>query len=327
LQKRFVWLGKFVNIMIYSENEAIQFLVNHLEDDEKDTSAHWKKFHKKFTVGKDLDISGIMGFGGNAKEYKGIEKWVHRILQRKYRKMGNEFSSFKSIDSIASDMTRSQGRAYDLDVLRQTLALSFLMEKASGMGGIKDRTVTVIGDGFASMSLLLLLSGFAKKIILINLSKTLLVDLLYFQKNVQGNSSKSFALITEESDIQLIQKYDLVALQASNHELLTSFPIDLFINIASMQEMNPETISSYFKDFRQVAKQRDTYFYCCNRIEKSFPDGIKVKFSEYPWNDSDQILTDELCPWHQEYYTIFPPMYHRYDGPHKHRLIKVAGVD
>jgi hypothetical protein len=25
------------------------------------------------------------------------------------------------------------------------------------------------------------------------------------------------------------------------------------------------------------------------------------KFNEYPWQASDQVLVDELCPWHQKY--------------------------
>jgi hypothetical protein len=93
-----------------------------------------------------------------------------------------------------------------------------------------------------------------------------------------------------------------------------------------MQEMNPETISCYFQDFREVAKKRESYFYCCNRVEKYLPDGTTVKFSKYPWDVNDEILVDELCPWHQEYYSILPPMYHLYDGPHQHRFIKISGV-
>ena len=88
--------------------------------------------------------------------------------------------------------------------------------------------------------------------------------------------------------------------------------------------MNPEIIASYFQDFREVAKKKDVYFYCCNRIEKTFPDGTKAKFFDYPWSKSDEIILDEFCPWHQEYYSVFPPMYRKYDGLHQHRFIKVS---
>lgn len=93
-----------------------------------------------------------------------------------------------------------------------------------------------------------------------------------------------------------------------------------------MQEMNPDPIAGYFDDMREVAKHQDSFFYCCNRIEKTFPDGTTVRFKEYPWSDSDQVIVDELCPWHQEFYSIKPPFYHPYDGPIQHRLIKISEV-
>ncbi|PJE00526.1 MAG: sugar O-methyltransferase [Leptospira sp.] len=312
--------------MIFSSKDAIYYLVNHLDQDDPATSSHWRKYHKDFKVADNLDISGIIGFGGNSKQYKGLKKWIHLGFQARYRVLGKVFSYFNDIDAIALKMTQMQGRAYDLDVLRQTLSLSFLMDNLKWNPlDTKDKTVAVIGDGFASMSLLLLLSGFAKKVILVNLSKTLLVDLILLNKYFDQDSSKTFTLITNKEDIPHTENADLVAIQATNHELLRSFPIDLFINIASMQEMNPDTISSYFSDFRVVANKRDSYFYCCNRIEKTFPEGTTVRFNNYPWKDSDIILLDELCPWHQQYYSIIPPFYHPYDGPIQHRFVKLSG--
>ncbi len=310
--------------MIYTENKAIEFLINNLDADDTATSSHWKKYHKDFSVGKDFDISGIVGFGGNSKKFRGIYKLAHIIFQNRYRRLGKDYSNFELIDSKASEMTKLQKRAYDLDVLRQTLTLSLLMNHFNEVGGGIGRSVAVIGDGFASLSLLLLMSGFAKKVVLVNLSKTLLVDLLYFQKYNNKNRLASFVLVTEKEDSNKVKDFDLIAIQASNHEFLKFFPIDIFINIASMQEMNPEVISGYFDDMREVAKRQDSFFYCCNRIEKTFPDGTTVRFRDYPWSSLDQVIIDELCPWHQKYYSLKPPFYHPYDGPIQHRLIKIA---
>ncbi|MCZ8344725.1 MAG: putative sugar O-methyltransferase [Leptospira sp.] len=311
--------------MIYPENQAIQYLVNHLEDDASATSSHWQKYHRDFKVGEELDISGIIGFGGFSTEYTGLRKWAHRILQSKFRKFGYASPGFFSVDIIAAEMTKIQNRGYDLDVLRQSLTLSFLMNKLENQNWFsKDRTVAVIGDGFCSMSLLLLLTGFAKKVVLVNLSKTLLVDLIFLKKYIDRKSGLSFALIQESPNNTEENSFDLVALQATRHEIIQSMPIDLFINIASMQEMDIDVISAYFQDMREVAKKQDSYFYCCNRIEKTFPDGTTVRFGDYPWSNLDQVIVDELCPWHQKYYSLKPPFYHPYDGPIQHRLIKIG---
>jgi hypothetical protein len=98
-------------------------------------------------------------------------------------------------------------------------------------------------------------------------------------------------------------------------------PIDMVINIASMQEMDPPIVSSYFDNIRALSRVRKLLFYCCNRQEKKLPDGTISRFADYPWGDDDQIIVDSLCPWHQNYYSIIPPFYRAYDGPHSHRLI------
>jgi hypothetical protein len=66
------------------------------------------------------------------------------------------------------------------------------------------------------------------------------------------------------------------------------------------------------------------YFYCCNRLEKTLPDGTITRFRNYPWKDDDKIIVDELCPWHQYYYSASFPFYHQYDGPVQHRLALMA---
>ena len=112
----------------------------------------------------------------------------------------------------------------------------------------------------------------------------------------------------------------MIAIQAMDHELLRLCPVDLALNIASMQEMDTPVISAYFEDLRAIASQRQLASYCCNREENRLPDGTVTRFSEYPWNSSDKITVDELCPWHQQYYVFRIPAYRLYDGPIRHRL-------
>ena len=49
-------------------------------------------------------------------------------------------------------------------------------------------------------------------------------------------------------------------------------------------------------------------------------DGEKIKFKNYNFEFDDQILENELCPWHQYFYMKYPPFFKKYDGPTRHQL-------
>ena len=77
----------------------------------------------------------------------------------------------------------------------------------------------------------------------------------------------------------------LIAIQAKNLELLELLNFQLAINIASMQEMHPDVVSSHFSDLGSpgsLGLRERKWFYCCNRETKILPDGIIVNFKEYP---------------------------------------------
>ena len=111
----------------------------------------------------------------------------------------------------------------------------------------------------------------------------------------------------------------LIALRADDVSLLKGAPIDLAINIASMQEMTEPVIAKYYDMMRRTASDRIA-FYCCNRIQKQHYDGPGPKFSDYPWRDGDDIIGEGLSPWHQIYYSAKPPFWHYRWG--KHRRVK-----
>ena len=118
--------------------------------------------------------------------------------------------------------------------------------------------------------------------------------------------------------------FRVIAFQAKHQSLLRDCPIDLAININSMQEMNHTDTDSYFDHLHTIANDRELFFYCCNREEKILPDGTCTKFFEYPWQDNDQIYVNELCPWGQLYYSFKPLFYHKFDGPIWHRFVKFS---
>lgn len=313
--------------MSYRGRAAIGFLRTALGDEDRAASSHWRHFHKDFELHDNGAITGLAGFGGCSKRYRGVRFFSHRVLQRRYRAMAMGFNSFGKLDRLALSITKKQERAYDLDVLRQTITLAFLSHHLAGL--TRNSVVAVIGDGFASMTTLLLASEFAKCVILVNLNRTLLVDLLFFEKWASYEPiSHDVNLVVDgegaESFLNSERQQGVVAIQASNHALLSQFPIDLAINMVSMQEMDPPVIADYFADMRAVDTNTALPFYCCNREEKRLPDGTITRFTDYPWRDEDQVLIDELCPWNQQYYSVTPPFYRPYDGAVRHRLVRLA---
>ena len=54
-----------------------------------------------------------------------------------------------------------------------------------------------------------------------------------------------------------------------------------------MQEMTQQTIDSCFTWMRSQ-KSKSTYFYCCNRVSKTLPDGDTLEFEKYGWRESDK---------------------------------------
>ena len=304
--------------MYYFGTDAIDILSKKIDKTDPAESSHWKKYHKNFKY-NDGVLTGIQGFGGSQSPYSGLKKTLHYLFQKRYRNLGEQYDKFKFIDLKAKQITFKQRRAYDLDVLRQTLSVAMLSSYENVLGN--ENKVLIIGDGFGSLSSILLASNLSNQIILVNLTKTLLVDLIYLKKWMgETKFDNSVVLIDSEKDVKSIQSSkSIVAIEASKHKIIRNFKIDTAISIASMQEMNPSMVESYFKDLSYISKKK-LYFYCCNREEKILPDSTISRLEDYPWNKGDSIILDELCPWHQNYYTIFPPMYKKYDGPHRHQL-------
>jgi hypothetical protein len=184
------------------------------------------------------------------------------------------------------------------------------------------------------MASLLLASNSASRVILVNLNKTLLVDLFYLRLWMGDDLfAANVDLVTsvDELNCALEKQVDssdgigrVIAIRAVDQALIQNSPIDLAINIASMQEMDPPVIAEYFESLRKSSLKEKLYFYCCNRKEKTLPDGTVTRFFDYPWLTHDQVIIDELCPWYQQYYSFKPPFFRPFDGPIWHRLAVMA---
>ncbi len=236
--------------------------------------------------------------------------------------MGSAFRAFPDIDRVADAITARQGRAYDLDVLRQTITLALLMEAVPD-AFYNRRIVLVIGDGFGTLTSLMLAIDKTIRVALINLTQTLLADLVMLR---QGVPDAGVALVENAAAFRTAfadPALRVIALRADHKALLHEIPLALAVNIASMQEMRPDTIAAYFDLMRRLTTVA-LPFYFCNREEKHLPGGEISRFADYPWQSDDHVIIDEPCPWHQHFYKFRPPFFCPYHGPHRHRLAWLA---
>lgn len=276
------------------------------------TSSHWKKYAALTTVVREKDGSyNLSGSGfGNFVPGNSLRALKHFLPNARSRLLINEFNVNNRIRSAGFNVARKSGREIDFDCVKQILTVD-LLQKHGVFNELK--TVVVIGDGYGYMTALLRTILPEALIICVNLGRVLFFDVFYAEKNFPY----------EECSLNSIENdHRLIFWEAENCEALKSLSVDLFINIASMQEMDMAVIGNYFKLMRA-----DTggcgYFYCCNRVRKTLPDGTVISFDEYPWNRNDKIIFDELCPWYQRFPILFPPFWEFFDGSLKHKLVKL----
>lgn len=278
------------------------------------TSSHWKKFgqyqtvkSKKVSKIEDIKLSGY-GFG-DFKE-RNLLNIVKNLPTYFYLKTKIYPLCDKNLLRIALNNSKKSNQLMSHDAARMVLTLDLLVRN---LPDLKNKKIVVIGDGYARLGTLIKGTFPDSKITYVNLGRTLLFDLVFSkrcfpQATVKILNSQSNA----DADFNFIEAEEIANLKVKG---------DLFINIASMQEMNYEQINQYF----EIIKKQDigTYFYCCNRELKVLPDGSVIEFSKYPW-DGLEIRMIEACPWHQEFPMNRPPFKGNYDGLILHSISKVV---
>lgn len=299
--------------MIFYGEDAIAELAKLAREKDRTSSSFWDLYHTGFNY-KDGSFTGLQGFGGSRPPGTALHRLGHWLLQTPYRRHGRAFERFAECAGIAKGIAARQNREFDVDILRHALTASLLLARLpkEAFSGL----IAVIGDGFGTLTSILLEALPDSRIVAVNLTKTLLVDAVYIRK---ASPRVEQALITSAGggvDARVL------LVRADDSALLSSLPVTLAVNVASMQEMDPPVIAAYFARLRETPSA-ETWFYCCNREEKQLPDGTIVRFDAYPWRPADRITLDELCPWHQTYYRPLPPFYRPYDGPVRHRLVKL----
>lgn len=313
--------------------EAILEVARHSDKVDDGASSHWRLDDpgrgdhplKNDPFSLTYGAEGFRSIGpiGAISHKTGLaHRAAHRLLQLPSRTLGRTFKEFRNIDRNAASIAARQGRIYDKDLLRHSLTLALLREHLD-LASERD-PIAVIGDGFANMTSLVLANLPLSRVILVNLTKTLLVDLAFVFK---AFPEAGIALVRNAGEMNEAMARDdirIIAVGADDAELLAGVPIVLGINILSMMEMDPPVTKMYFDVLRKCPRAR-TAFYCCNRVEKRLPDGTITRFFDYPWDRDDEILVDEPTPWDKYAYRGKPPFYYK-GGTTHHRLVRLKKV-
>tara|TARA_B100000959_G_C14853505_1_gene571159 strand:- start:184 stop:1044 length:861 start_codon:yes stop_codon:yes gene_type:complete len=282
------------------DEQTINKLINNIKETNLNKSSHWKKH---LPDGSDyLNQFEHLGFGMFTK--KSVKNLIHNILAKII--FGNEVFKTKTYYAYKSIFDKIE-RYIDVDTIRHIFTFEKIKEH------LNPKTICIIGDGKLNGVLGAHLTFPSANIYSVNLSEVLINDYIILDK-INLDLKKSVELI---DNINFINNNKILTLVPSNYKkFLLNKNIELFINIASFQEMTKNEINSYF----EIIKNNQSKLYCCNREYKKLPDGEELYFDKYPFSNSRKIFW-ENCPWHQKFYSLRPPFIHNYDGNIKHCLV------
>lgn len=241
----------------------------------------------------------LKGFDGTAKGLRGVAHLrgpifnpLHFWFQREYRATAWSLPSRGPCIKAGRAVAWRQGRAFDLNMLRQALTLAF----CDAYGAVKAGSrYVVIGDGYAALGSIIAEMDSTAEICFINIKPVLEMDRQFFAKAHPERAA--------------------IFLPAEDFEALPACQISF--DIACMGEINPDVRDRYC----ELRATRSAFIYSCNRESKTFSDGTITRFADYDWRSAETIV-DQPCPWHQSFYAFRPPFKRLYDGPLRHKLLR-----
>ena len=282
------------------DKSIIDKLIKEIKETNLNKSSHWEGY-----LPDDWNYLNHFennGFGGFIK--KSPLNYIHNLLTKII--FGDEVFKNKSYYAHKSIFDEID-RYINIDTIRHILTFEKIREH------LNPKIICIIGDGKVNGVLSAHLTFPSAKIYSVNLSEVLINDYIILDR-MNIDIKKSVALAEDINFFDNKKKLTLVP--SSLKEVLLNKSIELFINIASFQEMTKIEINNYF----EIIKNNKSKLYCCNREYKKLPNGEEIIFEKYPFAGSKRIFW-ENCPWHQKFYSLKPPFIRNYDGNHKHCLV------
>jgi hypothetical protein len=311
----------------------IKYLVSHYYQDDNPTvdqsiSSHWKHYSQQFKLQTDAHgrIRVLVGMGfGTCQWHSPIQRLLDQLCIITHLSQLPNRADIQRLWPVAIKICRAMGLDPTLDVFRYVCTLTLLEKHVPTPLGAAPIRALMIGDGYGVLAALLKARFPEARLILVDIGKTLLFQAYYCQL---AHPQAQHMIIGKNAGEE---ESDFLYCPAERISELGERPFNLAVNIASMQEMTPDIVANYFTFMRHHFPVRNI-FYCCNRERKILMGGEVLEFTKYAWRETDRNLIDELCPWHQYYFSARPtarglallglrlPLVNYYDGPMLHRL-------
>jgi hypothetical protein len=312
-------------------NATIETLLKRVEDDPlpaAHTSLYWQTYGRRTRV--ERGPNGLMLEPAGFETVTRLDspmKLLHRIERLSYRSVTARYRSFSWVWPMAITLARDLSSDPNFNVFKSACALAVLADHWTARG-VSPTTVVVIGDGHGFFGALIRRYLPGSRLYCIDLPK-----MLVFQARLHEQADPDAVLgiagplgSAGTADVTFVQPQDIALIPG---------PIDCAVNMASMQEMTRSSIAMYFRWLRQRSGPQ-SHFYCVNRLRKELPGGEIIRFADYPWQADDEVFLDGPCPYYTYFFAPYTlpngprvwslriPFINYFDGPHLHRLVRLA---
>lgn len=291
------------------------------------TSSYWQEYGAKNIVERGRVSPITQGYGLGEVFNPGVRGRTLHVLERlSYWQLTAGLRHYPSVWQAAKRLARDLSFRLTFAVWKSAVALAVLADHWTEYR-LSPRTFALIGDGYGFLGALIRRYQPGSRMYCIDLPKTLV-----FQAQTHEMADRRVSLSVLSTDG--VAGADVVFVLPQDVERITD-DIDCAINIASMQEMNEFSITSYFSFLRRRSAPHSR-FYCVNRLRKELPGGEISAFNDYPWHSDDEIFIDGLCPYYTRFFGLptLPngprllgvrvPCINYFGGVHMHRLVRLA---
>lgn len=207
---------------------------------------------------------------------------------------------FTKFYKIYKKLAKKQNRLLNFDLIRHAIVLRILNEN-----NVLKGNVCSIGDGKATFVSGLLENKKINKIFSINLPQALIQDYSIIKKYnlIDLNLIK---IVERDEDID--DSHKLFLIPAENKKMLITKDINLFVNLASFQEMPIMETHAYL----DIVKTNQSYLYSLNRKEKKMYDGEIINYYDFKIREkSKKIIFEEQANFYKYYYSSKFPFIHK----------------
>lgn len=295
-------------------------------------SSHWEHYRRLNTVTADQsgNPDSFNGTAFGTGKFNGtLHRWLEQLCIWSHLTHVPHRKEIQRLRSVEAKTGAAMGLDRTVDVFRQVCTVELLQRSLPEALTYNRINFWVFGDGYGILSSLLKAVFPNSTVTLIDIGQTLLFQVNYCQK------AFSDAVHELAGGVNDLSSADFVYCPTEQLHTLERFQFDVAVTVAAFHEMNMATISRYFDFLRKCLKSQNL-FYCNSREYKVLMGGEVLEFLNYPWQENDQHLMDEYCPWHRYYFSwiggklpgfpfaIRAPIIKLYDGRINHRLTIMA---